>query len=246
MLEDSNPIRDDEHSGVCETQVVGDVWRTIELTQRLGCIGSVVGEPGVGKTTAARAYAKRHIQACYCAMDPVRDTMAGMLALVCAAVTQWGAPALRNIALHKDICGAVKNSYVKVLLVDEAQHLNARNLDQLRCIHDETGLPLVLLGNASLGSRFNTARAAAFAQLTSRIGPKLHIEASTEADLHAFARHAGAHEPKAIAFLEKWAADTSGLRQAGILIRLARELAGDGDIKLVHLKQAASILGGTR
>ena len=246
MPEVLNLIADDERRAVCETQVAGDIWRTIELTQKLACIGSVVGEPGVGKTTAARAYARRHTRARYCVMDPVHDTMAAMLALICDAVTTWGAAAAHSIALEKAVCDTIGRGLVNVLLVDEAQHLNARNLDVLRGIHDKTGVPLVLLGNATLGSRFNTARTAAFAQLSSRIGSKLYIKASPEADLHAFARHAGAHEPKAIAFLEKWAEGTSGLRQAGMLLRLGRDLAGDGDIKLTHLKQAASIIGETR
>ena len=245
MPEVLNLIGNDERPTVCETQVAGDIWRTIELTQKLGCIGSVVGEPGVGKTTAARAYAERERRARYCVMDPVHDTMNAMLSLVCNAICRWSSPC-RTLELHEVICNSVRDDRVKVLLVDEAQHVNARNLDVLRGIHDKTRVPLVLLGNASLGSRFNTARAAAFKQLTSRIGPKLHIKASTEADLHAFARHAGTQEPKAITFLEKWAAGTSGLRQAALLLRLGREIAGEGDIKFAHLKQAARIMGEAR
>ena len=245
MSEVLNLVTDDERPSVCDTQVCSDIWRLIDLTQQLRCIGSVVGEPGVGKTTAARGYAKRKRTARYCVMDPAHDTMAAMLTLICEAVVSWGAP-VRSLELHEVICNAVTDNRVKVLLVDEAQHLNARNLDQLRCIHDKTGVPLVFLGNASLGSRFNTVRAAAFDQLTSRIGPKLYIKASSEADLAALARHAGVHEPAAIAFLERWAEGTSGLRQAAILLRLSRKLAGDGDIKMPHLRQATNILGGTR
>ena len=217
----------------------------IKLTQEMRCIGSVVGEPGVGKTTAARAYAERVRRARYCVMDPVHDTMNAMLSLLCGAVCKWSPPC-RTLELYQVLCNAICDGRVNVLLVDEAQHVNARNLDVLRGIHDKTRVPLVLLGNATLGSRFNTTRAAAFAQLSSRIGSELYIDGSPEADLHAFARHYGAHEPKAIAFLGKWAADKPGLRQAEMLLRLGRDLAGDGDIKLAHLKQAASIRGETR
>lgn len=245
MPEAFNLIGDDERLAVCETQVVGDIRRLIELTRRLGCIGSVVGEPGVGKTTAAHEYAKRERRARCCVMNPVHDTMAGMLSLVCAAFYPCGAP-VRSIELQEVICNAIRDDRVTVLLVDEAQHLNARNLDHLRCIHDETEVPMVLLGNASLGSRFNTARSAAFDQLASRIGPQLYIKASTQADLHAFARHAGVHEPKAIAFLETWNEGKLGLRQARLLLDVGRDFAGESDIKFDHLKQAASIMGETR
>ena len=92
MPEVLNLIGNDERPTVCETQVAGDIWRTIELTQKLGCIGSVVGEPGVGKTTAARAYAERERRARYCVMDPVHDTMNAMLSLVCNAICRWSSP----------------------------------------------------------------------------------------------------------------------------------------------------------
>ncbi len=245
MTEVLNLIADDEHPSICETQAASDVWQLIELTKQLRCIGSVVGAPGVGKTTTALAYADCARHARYCVMDPVHDTMAAMLTLVCEAIVPW-VPPIRSVALHEVICNAIRDDHVEVLLVDEAQHLNARNLDQLRCIHDETNLPMVLLGNESLGSRYNTARAAAFAQLTSRIGPTLHLKASKAADLRAFARHEGVHEPEAIAFLEKWAVGTSGLRQVSMLLRMGNDMAGDGDIRLVHLTKAASMLGKAR
>ena len=245
MTEVLNLITDDEHPPICETQAASDIWQLIELTKQLRCIGSVVGAPGVGKTTAALTYAEYAERVRYCAMDPVHDTMTAMLTLVCQTVVP-SIPPSRSVALHEVICSAVWDGHLEVLLVDEAQHLNARNLDQLRCIHDETDLPLVLLGNESLGSRYNTARAAAFAQLTSRIGPTLHLKASKAADLRAFARHEGAHEPEAIAFLEKWAVGTSGLRQVSMLLRMGRDMAGDGDIKLAHLTKAASMLGKAR
>ena len=245
MPEAIDLVNIEEAPAFCQTQAMGDIWRLIECTQQLECIGSVIGEPGVGKTTAAQAYAEDVDGAYHCVMDPVHDTMNAMLSLVCRAVCPWGAP-VRSLELYHVICSAVRDGNMKVLLVDEAQYLNARNLDVLRGIHDKTRVPLVLLGNASLGSRYNTARAAAFAQLDSRIGPKLYIKTSTEADLRAFARHAGVHEPKAIAFLEKWSEGTAGLRQAAMLVEAGRDIAGDGDIKLAHLKQAANVLGGTR
>lgn len=245
MTEVLNLIADDEQASICETQAASDIWQLIELTKQLKCIGSVVGAPGVGKTTTALAYADCARKARYCVMDPVHDTMAAMLTLVCEAIVER-APPIRSVALHEVICNAIGNDDVEVLLVDEAQHLNARNLDQLRCIHDETSLPMILLGNESLGSRYNTARAAAFAQLTSRIGPRLNLKGSKVADLRAFARHEGVHEAEAIAFLEKWVAGTAGLRQASMLLQIGRDMVGDGDIRLDHLKKAASLLGGAR
>ncbi len=71
------------------------------------------------------------------------------------------------------------------------------------------------------------------------------LRASTVADLAVLARHAGVHEPQAIAYLEKHTGRALGLRQAVRLLRMGRKIAGeDGIIRLAHLKQAAGVLEG--
>lgn len=228
----------------CRTPAATDILRVIEYAIELGCIGTVVGAPGVGKTTALRAYAETRKGAVYCVMNPANSSMPSMLKLVCEAL---GAPTPGHTnGLHRVVCSALGWNGVEVLLIDEAQHLDDRNLDELRCIHDESGVAMVFAGNESLRSRFNKSQAASFAQFTSRVGPRVDLEMSTAADVAALARYAGAHDPKAIAYLERWNGGTAGLRHVATLLRLGRGIAGDGDIRLAHLKQAAELLEGAQ
>lgn len=237
-------VPDPELPAFCRTPAAADILRVIEFAIELECLGTVVGAPGVGKTTTLRAYADGNPGAVYCVMNPAKSSMAAMLSLVCEALRVPGAG--RTDALHGLVCNTLRWGRAEVLLIDEAQHVNDRNLDVLRCIHDETGVPMVFAGNQTLRSRFNNSREASFAQFTSRIGPRAELEMATPADVAALARHAGVHQPKALAWLEDRNTETAGLREVATLLRCGRRIAGKGDIGLDHLEQAAGMLEGAR
>ena len=133
---------------------------------------------------------------------------------------------------------------MNVLLIDEAQHLNDRCLDELRCIHDQTRVSLILAGNESLRSRFNTTRTASFAQLTSRIGPRLELKATAAADIDALASHYGITDQDARLWLKQRCTGHGGLRTMARLVKIAKDAGDKGELRLAHLKEAAGILGG--
>ncbi len=251
MSEVIDLVNPDERSGetpaLCQTPTATDIVQVIDLARQLRSLGSIVGAPGTGKTSALLWYKENRPGVHYALMNPAQSTMTGMLTLVCQSLGIMCPPCCRD--MHDAIRRWAEWSLApeRVLLIDEAQHLNDQCLDELRCIYDQTGLPLVFSGNESLRDRFNGARAAAFAQLTSRIVPRLDLKAPTAADVRVLARHAGAHEPKALAYLEKWIGGTAGLRQVASFLSLGRKVAGSGDIRLSHLKQAvAAITGAAR
>ena len=130
-----------------------------------------------------------------------------------------------------------------VLIVDEAQHLTDHGLDELRCIHDEARIPLVLAGNHSLRHRVSGGNESAFAQLTSRIGPKLDVARTTAADVNALASHYGINDEEAVSWLRTRCAGVGGLRAASHLLTLCRDVADVGEIRLSHLKTAAACAG---
>lgn len=231
-------------SEICLTPTARDINAAIDLAIELRCMGAIIGAPGTGKTTALRAYAKdSKRKVSYCEMNAAQSsTMPGMLAQVCEAM---GAPPVHGTyQKHKTICQWKAWGYVEVLLVDEAQHLDDRCLDALRGIHDEARLPLILAGNASLRTRFNSAKVAAFEQLTSRIGPRLELKATTADDMAALAGHYGIADRDAVRWLVQRCIGTGGLRTAARLMELATDIAGKGELRLTHVKQAAGALGG--
>lgn len=221
----------------CRTPGATAILGVIEIAMELGRMGAVIGAPGVGKTTTLEWCAEREAGICYSVMAPGKSSMSAMLSRVCEALGAMGGSGSSD--LHDIICNAIEWNRVRALLIDEAQFVNDRNLDELRCIHDETGVALVFAGNAGLRSRFNKTRTADFAQFTSRIGPRVELEAPMPGDVAALAQHAGTDDPKAVAWLERHAVGDAGLRQVAELLKTGRKLAGEGNIKLTHLKQAA-------
>lgn len=57
-----------------------------------------------------------------------------------------------------------------MIIIDEAQHLTVRALNHLRCISDESGVGICLIGNDDVYRKMKGSGKADFAQLFSRIG----------------------------------------------------------------------------
>ena len=233
-------VNEEEPPAFCRTPAADAMLSVIELAQEMESMGAIVGAPGVGKTTTLRWYAESDRGVAYCVMNPAQSSMTAMLVMVCHALGAVAGVRSGSAALYEIARTAIEWERVQVLLVDEAQHLNDRCLDVLRCLHDETGVALVFAGNESLRNRFNNTQLAAFAQFTSRLGPRVELDMPTVADVATLARHAGCHHPKAIAFLERYIVGTAGLRKVSALLRAARKIAGERDIGQNHLRLAAS------
>ena len=231
-------VNEGEVPAFCRTPAADAMLGVITLAEEMQLMGAIVGAPGVGKTTTLRWYAESERGVAYCVMNPAYSSMSAVLDLVGGAVC--GVSACGSARRYEVACNAIEWNGLDVLLVDEAQHLNDRCLDVLRCMHDETGVALVFAGNENLRSRFNNTTLAAFAQFTSRLGPRVELDTPTAADVAALARHGGAHHPKAIAYLERYIVGTAGLRKVAAILKAARKIAGDGDIAVSHLKMAAA------
>ena len=236
------PRPPEEPAHFCRTPAAKRMLHVIELAMDMAVLGTIITPPGGGKTTTLLYFAESTPGACYAVMNPTHNSMTAMLAAVCEALDCR--PTKSNADTHDIICRAIEWGRAKVLLVDEAQHLTDRCLDQLRCIYDEAGVPVVFAGNATLRDRFDGGKRAAFAQLTSRIGPRLELTSTTAADVGALAGHYGIADREAVSWLKKRCTGTGGLRMATHLMKLGAELAGKDAARLSHLKEAAGILWG--
>lgn len=74
-----------------------------------------------------------------------------------------------------------------MLIIDEAQHLTVRTLNHLRCISDESGVGIALIGNDEVYTKMKGSGRADFAQLFSRIGMRKQVLTSgiTREDVEA-------------------------------------------------------------
>jgi DNA transposition AAA+ family ATPase len=148
--------------------------------------------------------------------------------------------------MHDELCRKLRDGHgANVILIDEAQHLTNQTLEEFRCIHDETGVPIVFSGNATFQTRFNRAKGAVFAQLTSRVGMHLKIWESSEEDIRAYCQHHDIEGEKETLFLVRQAKASGGLRTLVKLLGIARSLTNLGEpIKIDHLKSATGMIMG--
>jgi len=112
------------------------------------------GYAGRGKTECAKEYAVRTKEAVYVRVFQ-SWTPRAMLATVCSEINGMN-PARVDHA--KRVIIEELERTPKILLIDEADRLVPGNIEHLRDIHDETGTPIVLIGEPSLYGRLTAKR----------------------------------------------------------------------------------------
>ena len=132
-------------------------------------IALIYGEAGTGKTTILKEYAKAHSNAVLIEVTP-HTTPRVMLEILCEALKIAKSKGLR--AMLKDIAHRLALSD-RIILIDEAEHLPLKALEDLRRIADFSRTPLVLCGTEVLLNNL-TGKRYELKQLYSRICGK-HI-----------------------------------------------------------------------
>lgn len=112
------------------------------------------GYAGRGKTECAKEYAVRTKEAVYVRVQE-NWTPRAMLAAVCYEINGMQ-PARVDLGKHVIIEELERTP--RILLIDEADRLIPSNIEHLRDIHDETGAPIVLIGEPSLYGRLTVKR----------------------------------------------------------------------------------------
>ncbi|AHE95151.1 TPA: AAA family ATPase [Campylobacter fetus subsp. venerealis] len=130
-------------------------------------IALIYGAAGTGKTTILKEYVKANPNAVFVEATP--HTSAKSLLDDLAEVLKISVPLslngkLKAIAKHLSGCE-------RILLIDEAEHLPLKALEDLRRIHDFSRTPLVLVGTEILLQNL-MGRNKELRQLYSRIGSK--------------------------------------------------------------------------
>lgn len=216
----------------CPTTIADRVLDTLGLAQRNNWIASIEGPPGIGKTTAVIRYAREHEHRVWyyaarrdtAAKGPLFRDLAERFAGFSDVQTRENVRSLREEADRRlNWQGPI------LLILDEAQNLNADTLETLRSIHDDGVLAFALVGNHTFTDRFNAERQALTAspQFLSRLDLTLRLSAVTPDDAATVARANGVPEPL-IAKMTKVAQGLKGLRIVETVSRLAADLAGDG------------------
>lgn len=206
----------------------------------------VYGGAGTGKTSSAKQYQRSNPSVWLATMKPDTASVVTCLEEVADAVGLRNLPGMGAARMRREIVAKIRHS-AGLLIVDEAQHLSVAALEELRSIHDEVEVGLVLQGNELIYSRLTgKTRAANFAQLFSRIGKRLRLNRPSNGDvdtLMAAFKLTGRPEHE---LLSQIASKPGALRGVVKSLRLGAMLAAGGGtaIALSHIREAWRDLGG--
>lgn len=224
--------------GFLELEVAQKIMALLTYTQMTGNIGVVYGPPGIGKTKALWEYAKTRPNVWLVTGRPSIKCVAAFLVEIARKmkiirVNQRAALLTDELILRLKGTGGM-------IIVDEAQHLTAQALEELRCIKDCSEIGLVLAGNEYVYARLAGDGTAVFAQFFSRIGRKLRLKKPSVNDIKAICEGMGVTDPKAQAFCLEIAHKPEAMRGMIETIQVAGLFAsGAGQaLELKHIKAA--------
>jgi hypothetical protein len=199
--------------------------------------------PGTGKTMTIEEYAGSASNVWVATMEHATRTPIAMTAAVLRSM---------NVTIRKG-WGAMMSQLVKdtvagkqgLIVVDEANHLEAASLEQIRAWHDATGVGVCLMGNEELLQRIeNGARSDAFGRLNSRIAMRHLQHSPVDGDVDAFCEAWGIRDDGMVGHLRKIALThaSGGLRECAQIIEQASMLAlqDEQPLSLALLREAQS------
>ena len=186
---DLTPAGLDRHIALGVTE---EIEGALSHAQSTGDIVVVHGRPGLGKSWAARRYCATRSAAYRLQATGAVKTLPGLLGRVGAAVGV-GAEHPSALAAETAIVDWLEGRRA-LLVVDEAHHLGRVLLDELRCIRDEAGCGLALMGGDDLWTAL--ARTPRCAQIVGRIGVRLGLGAPADADVLDLAAAVLSRHPK--------------------------------------------------
>jgi DNA transposition AAA+ family ATPase len=226
-----------------DTPTAQRVLAALSYAQIAGDIAMAYGGAGLGKTTACEQYQRSNPSVWIATMEPAS---AGVVTCLQVIVETLGLPASGGaLALAHSVKKRVRGTS-GLIIVDEAQHLSAAALDQIRSIHDATGIGIAFVGNEGLYSRMAGGRnAVQLDRLFSRVGKRLALRQSTDADIKALIKAWGINDSKCLPALIEIAKRPGALRGLTKTLRLAamQAMAEQRDICCQDVRAAARELG---
>ncbi|HHU9219631.1 TPA: AAA family ATPase [Escherichia coli] len=203
-----------------ETQTVKQIWTSMRFASLTESIAVVCGNPGVGKTEAAREYRRTNNNVWMITITPSCASVLECLTELAFELGMNDAPRRKgplSRALRRRLEGTQG-----LVIIDEADHLGAEVLEELRLLQESTRIGLVLMGNHRVYSNMTGGnRTVEFARLFSRIAKRTAINKTKKADVKAIADAWQINGEKELELLQQIAQKPGALRILNHSLRLA-------------------------
>lgn len=209
--------------GFVETPTSARVIGALRYAQVAGDMAVIYGSAGVGKSESIKRYRLTAPNVWHATMTRASANVVTALEVIADALGLTVSGGANK--LHKAICKKLAGTG-GLLVIDEAQHLTEAALDQVRGIHDETGIGVAFVGNEQVYARMTGGNRAAYLdRLFSRIGKKVRLTKSTQEDVAALIDGWAVRDAKTRALLLDIASKPGALRGVTKVLRLASMFA---------------------
>jgi hypothetical protein len=222
-----------------ETEAAKQITKTLRFAQLLGNFCCVYGASGLGKTTTIQNFIADKNNAWLVTMSPAQRSLKSVLGAILEGLHVPISNG-NNSQLRREIVDRLNGS-AGILVIDEAQHCTWEVLEEVRSIHDQCKVGLVLVGSEKVyGTITGGARRAEYAQIFSRIAKSYSVQTPTKECVHAVARGFGITDNASLGFLYDVAARRGALRMVTGCIAYAQMLANGAEKPLdVNFLKAA-------
>lgn len=194
---------------------------TIRYAQAMPEIVVIATPPGFGKTTSIRKYAASSPNVWVVTACP---ELAGHFALLCELCDTINVIERSAARMAAAIRKKIANTN-GLIIIDDAQHLSTKALDQLRYFYDVCNIGIALVGNEEVYSQLGDGKTAKFAQLFSRVGHRITQTRIRSKDIEAILNAWNVTDAKEVKFLKTIASRPGALREVTKIIKLASLIA---------------------
>lgn len=257
-MENVVTIHDDptqRNPGFVLTPSATEITEILSACQDQGRMGLIVGNAGVGKTMTALHFCNEDPDhRFYLEIDQTTAALQGMMEAVLEALGGSAPAGCGPRALHKDILWLIQTSGGEssplILVIDEAQHLETKAVEQLRSLHDQTDIAIVFLGFVGLMAKWQAKRDGrdSWAQLRRRIPRFAWRDINNgragvpPADIRAICRAWNITAKGAVEKLAK-EAERGGLSDVTTILEASAALAGSEAVTAATIQTAIANIG---
>jgi len=219
-----------------ETPTALRIREALQYAHLMPAISVVACGSGVGKTVTCRHYKATNSRVHVATMNASVKSVQMMLTKVAIAVgVTKSTPSERADLICQRLGGGSA-----LLIIDEAQWLVHEQIEMLRALYDEVGCGLALVGNQHTANRRGTSDLAA-AQVESRIGWEMKVDAPTAEDVRVLLAARGITDETVLAILTRVGVLPGALRQMTQALYAASVMAvgaGADAVEASHIRAA--------